>query len=133
MRPTRDEMLMQIAEVVSQRSTCSRAAVGVVVARQGRVLITGYNGAPAGMPHCFHYEGENEPCEVSVHAEANAVAWAARWGISLEGAELFTTVSSCLNCAKLLINAGITRVISKQQYREAAGLELLRSAGIALR
>lgn len=124
---------MQIAEVVSQRSTCSRASVGVVVARQGRVLITGYNGAPAKMPHCFHQEGDTDPCEVAVHAEANAIAWAARWGISLDGAELFTTMSPCLSCAKLLINAGIARVISQQRYREAAGLELLGNAGIALR
>lgn len=142
-------MLMEIALTVSKRSTCSRASVGVVIARDGRPLVTGYNGAPAGMDHCnhdcdcdpLHYPVEyhslacatNQPCTISVHAEANAVAFAARWGISLEGAEVFTTLVPCLSCAQILINSGINRVISHADYRDGRGLALLEKAGIALR
>lgn len=156
MRPTRDEMLMQMAEVVARRSTCSRAHVGVVIARQGRPLVTGYNGAPSGMPHCKHdcncqpaevmradaeepvnvrHEGmcaSRQPCFIAVHAEANAIAYAARWGITLEGAELFTTLVPCLPCAQVTINAGIERVVYSANYRDNRGVELLQNAGIDL-
>lgn len=161
MRPSRDQMLMEVAQVISARATCSRAQVGVVVHRQGRILVTGYNGAPAGIDHCDHtcdcgglgsraemgrpvvLKGDDEdlhytdcaseqPCLISVHAECNAIAWAARWGISLEGSELFTTMCPCLPCAQLIINAGITRVIASQAYRSPEGLALLKKVGIAL-
>ena len=155
MRPTRDEMLMDMAEIVARRSTCSRASVGVVIARDGRPLVTGYNGAPAGMPHCNHYcdchldnPAQHElivtkdahhaqcnsliPCANAVHAEANAIAYAARWGITLEGAELFTTLVPCLPCAQVVINAGIHRVVYLADYRDVRGLDLLRNAGIDL-
>lgn len=149
MRPTRDSMLMEMAKVVSSRATCSRQSVGVVVAREGRVLVTGYNGAPAGMKHCKHvcdcdpdYEGVriasgskahsitcevNRPCETSVHAECNAIAYAARYGVSLAGAELFTTFSPCLSCAQLIINAGIARVVYGGLHRDRRGLDLLQN------
>lgn len=151
MRPTRDELLVDHAKLVAQRSTCSRLQVGAVVHRDGRILVTGYNGAPAGMPHCDHscdcgypgeggllYEGRHlsscsslVPCTVSVHAECNAVAYAARLGIPVEGAELTTTHSPCLPCAQLIINAGITRVVYAWEYRLKEPIELLRSAGVA--
>ena len=151
---------MEVAKVISSRSTCSRAQVGVVVHRQGRILVTGYNGAPAGLPHCDHtctcpvggvgsweayrsgkafdetahgyWCASLQPCKISVHAECNAIAWAARWGISLEGSELHTTLCPCLSCAQLIINAGIIRVLSLQPYRSPEGLELLENVGIAL-
>ena len=146
-------MLIDIAEVVAQRSTCSRASVGVVIARDGRPLVTGYNGAPAGMPHCEHEcdcdpniirkWGEREgtpihwqqcasrqPCSIAVHAEANAIAYAARWGISLEGAELYSTLVPCLPCAQLVINSGVIRVHYRVEYRDGRGLTLLQNAGI---
>lgn len=148
MRISRDEMLRNIAGDVADRGTCSRAKVGVVLAREGRVLVTGYNGAPAGMTHCDHpcdcgfslglrsmHKDEcksRKPCTIAVHAEANAIAYAARYGISVEGAEMFTTLSPCLSCAQLLINAGIIRVVSMREYRDQSGLELLRKAGIVL-
>lgn len=131
------------------RSTCSRAHVGVVIALHGRVLSTGYNGAPAGMPHCDHAcncgaklsreEGPTEhygicrsvqPCTVSVHAEANAIAFAARHGAKTEGAEMFTTLTPCVPCAQLIINSGIVRVVAKEAYRKLDGWELLDTAGI---
>jgi dCMP deaminase len=107
----------------------------VVLARDGRILVQGYNGAPAGMPHCEHPDGEvsvsgSKGCEIAVHAEANAIAYAARLGIRLEGAEMYTTLSPCVACAMLIINAGITCVYAAQIYRDLAGVELLSSGGI---
>ena len=127
-RPSRDEVLMDHARLVSLRATCSRLHVGAVASREGRILVSGYNGAPAGMAHCSHTT--DEPCTVTVHAEANVVAYAARWGIRLEGAEIFTTHSPCLTCCKLLVNTGISRVVFAELFREADGLNLLSSAGI---
>lgn len=158
MRPSREETLLQHAQLVSERSTCSRNHVGVVIARDGRLLTSGYNGAPAGLPHCnhecdcdqplkmgpgvsaslsgteLHWETCNSipPCTTSVHAEANAIAYAARYGMGLEGAELFTTVSPCLSCAQLIIQAGITSVHYVREYRDHAGLNLLSQAGIVI-
>ena len=141
-RPSRESLLMQTAALWALRSTCSRAQVGVVIAREGRVLVQGYNGAPAGMPHCSHPPEEEgagiagssleikEGCIASVHAEANAIARAAREGIRLHDADLFTTVSPCLGCAKLIINAGIKVVYAAQIYRDPAGVDLLGAAGI---
>lgn len=160
MRPTRDQTLITIAEAMSWRSTCSRSHVGVVIAREGRILSTGYNGAPAGLPHCdhscdcgglgsranlghqendpvdplVHYTDCNseQPCRIAVHAEANAIAYAARYGMSVEGAELFTTLSPCVPCSMLIIQAGIKRVVYGKEYRLTEGLTLLISADIVV-
>lgn len=123
---------MDLAHIMAERATCSRLHVGAVIARDGRPLVSGYNGAPKGMPHCEHPSPDDEGtgCKVSVHAEANAVAFAARWGIHVEGATLFTTHSPCLYCAQLLINCGLARVVYGCEYRDPAGLNLLVSAGL---
>lgn len=147
-RPTRDQTLHQIAEAMSWRSTCSRNAVGVVIAREGRILSTGYNGAPAGMPHCEHLCdcGGNsldpslhrpscesmQPCKIAVHAEANAIAYAARFGVETQGADLFTTLSPCVACAQLIISAGIISVRYGREYRDRSGLTLLIQADIVV-
>lgn len=152
MRPTREQTCMAIARVTALRSTCSRAQVGAVFASEGRPLVAGYNGAPKGMPHCDHActctphqhmreDGQVEdrhdwecpyprPCKISVHAEANAISWAARHGICLDGSELYTTYTPCWPCAQLLVNVGIARVFAGQLYRDTAGRDLLVSAGI---
>jgi len=146
-RISRDELLMEIAKTVALRSTCSRAQVGCVVSKEGRVLTMGYNGAPAGMLHCIHVcncsaKGQamgqriphadgcpaGDPCLISVHAECNAIAWAARTGVALEGGEMFTTVSPCTPCAQLIINSGIVKVTYAKTYRDLAGVELLSKA-----
>lgn len=134
-RPSRDWVMMRIAEVIALRSTCSRAQVGVVVAREGRVLVTGYNGAPAGMPHCEHGVNDSQNgCMISVHAEANSIAFAARYGINLQGATLYTTLSPCLPCAQLILNAGIYEVVYGDSYRIQSGVNLLsRSSDIITR
>lgn len=149
-RPTRDESLMQVASIFATRSTCSRAHVGVVIARDGRILSTGYNGAPAGMDHCDHsneynvsldpitlkemYGSSGKPpdpgCKIAVHAEANAIAYAAQHGIKLQGADLYSTYMPCLPCAQLVVNAGIHRVLVRTLYRDRSGMRLLKAAKI---
>lgn len=132
-RPTRDRMLMEVANVISKRSTCSLASVGVVIAHEGRILSSGYNGAPAGMLHCSHGDmawNEQHTCDISVHAEANAIAYAARHGVSIEGAWLYSTHMPCMNCAKLIVNAGIQKVYWTHEYRNPMGLTLLEAAGL---
>lgn len=123
-------MLMRIAETISMRGTCTRAHVGAVLAIHNRIISTGYNGSPAGMAHCTHPYGEKEPCLTSVHAEANTVAFAAQQGNATDGATLYTTMTPCLPCAQLLVNAGVKRVVCGKQYRETAGVDLLVEAGI---
>lgn len=154
-RPTRDETLMTQAQIIAERSTCSRASVGVVIAQDARVVSQGYNGAPAGMPHCdhtcdctgrvglglgntlgklptIHSPGcaKTSACTAAVHAEANAIAFAAKHGVATGGAHLFTTLAPCLPCSQLIINAGIVRVVYFVAYRERAGISLLASANI---
>lgn len=147
-RPTREDILMRQAQVVSDRSTCSRARVGVVIAHEARVVSQGYNGAPAGMPHCGHTcdcgllpheddeHADNCPaaqaggCRTAVHAEANAIAFAAKHGVATMCAHLYTTMAPCLPCAQLIINAGIHRVVYGSAYRYDEGLTLLMNAGI---
>lgn len=153
-RIPRDHALMMTAALWSQRGTCSRAKVGAVFSRDGRILVQGYNGAPAGMPHCEHLcdcgssdragmiSGDEigvhlplcaklQPCRVSVHAEANGIAFAAKYGVKLEGAILHTTLTPCTNCAMLLINCGINSVIWGAPHRDMGGNKLLLQAGIS--
>lgn len=125
MRTTRNEMLMSMAWVVASRGTCNRLKVGAVIVRDGRVMASGYNGNVVGVDHCNHLW--NDPCEEAVHAEANAILFAARYGTSTEGGSLYTTHQPCLNCAKMIINAGITHVYYSKPYRDNAGLNLLSS------
>ena len=133
-RISRDEMLMGIALVVKQRSTCLRRQVGAVVALDGRIISTGYNGAPSHVPHCTPAKcNETTPCLDTIHAEANAIAFAARNGISTNGASLFTTATPCRECAKLIINAGIIEVVYDELYRDVSPIALLESVGIRVR
>jgi dCMP deaminase len=152
-RPGRTEMLMRQAEIVATRSTCTRAQVGAVIAHDGRVVSQGYNGAPAGMQHCNHtcvcngsgvparvvpIDGHLDtcalkaPCTVAVHAEANAIAFAARHGVATNDAALYTTLWPCLACAQLIINAGISRVYMLNEYRDDSGVALLRRSSVGV-
>lgn len=126
-------VLIDTAFLMARRSTCARANVGAIIAREGRILSSGYNGAPAGMPHCTHAWpfDKDEGCGVSVHAEANAIAFAARHGTALLGASMYTTLAPCRKCAELIINAGIAEVVFAQYFRTAEGLVLLEEAGVA--
>jgi dCMP deaminase len=133
MRPSRDEWLIRMAVITSARGTCLRASVGAIISRDGRIISTGYVGSPRGLPHCTDVgcdESTYSGCIRTVHAEANAIAFAARHGISTEGSELHCTHSPCGNCAKLIINAGIIRVVYDTEYRDITPLDILDSARI---
>jgi len=135
-RIDRTEMLMRVATIVSARGTCNRAQVGAVLARDGRIISTGYVGSPAGTPHCIDVGCELDPttggCIRTVHAEANAIAFAARYGISTENTDLYCTHSPCGSCAKLIINAGISQLVYEQEYRDLRPLVLLAQVGIEI-
>jgi dCMP deaminase len=123
-RPTLVEYFMAIAELASTRSTCLKRQVGSVIVRNNRILSTGYNGAPVGVPHCTEdtclrkntLSGEGLSECMASHSEANAIANAANEGIKLKNSILFCTHKPCLSCAKLIINAGINLVFYKYGY-----------------
>jgi dCMP deaminase len=133
MRITREEALSEIVKVVARRTTCPRKAVGAIIVREGRILSSGYNGSPSGLPHCGEVgciTGPDGGCLRAVHAEVNAIAFAARQGVRINRATMWTTVAPCLNCAKLIINSGIIEVQSLEEYRDPAGVELLLDARV---
>lgn len=151
-RPSRDSVLIQSAWLWSERSTCSRLHVGAVFAQDGRILATGYNGAPAGVDHCDHtcdcdsevlYFGSSplktrheencnslKPCQWAEHAERNAIAFAARYGVALAGSSLYVTHMPCLSCAMSIINAGVKEVHYVRPYRLDDGVKLMERVGI---
>lgn len=120
----------EVAEVLSRSSTCTRLKVGALLVRDRRIISTGYNGAPAGMTHCYHPADEDRPCVKAVHAEVNCIAFAAKHGVTTDGATLYSTHAPCFDCAKIIINAGIVDVHYKTEFRENAGIDLLKTAGI---
>jgi len=125
---------MQITFQVARRSTCPRAAVGAVLVRDKRLLTTGYNGAPAGLPHC----GEigclmvNGHCVRTLHAEQNAIIQGALHGVDVSGSTLYVTHQPCLNCAKMVINAGVKRVVYAGDYPDEIARGFLEGAGVIL-
>ena len=132
-RISRSKLFMEIAKLLSDRSTCSRAKVGSLLVKDNRIISTGYNGAPSGLPHCVDVGCEIGPlggCIRAVHSEANCVSHAAKNGIPTDGTTLYVTLSPCIDCAKLLINAGIKEVVYLNEYRNTAGIDLLKRVGI---
>jgi dCMP deaminase len=121
-------MFMAMAEDLAQLSTCPRKQVGALIVRGGRIISSGYNGAPPGMPHCDH--SRFEPCETATHAELNAVVFAARHGVATVNGTVIVTLSPCVTCARLIIAAGIRTVYYGEEYRDGSGRELLDAAGI---
>jgi dCMP deaminase len=123
------DYFMQIAEVVAGRATCDRRRVGAVIVRDRMILSTGYNGSIRGMPHCSEvgHMMENDHCVATIHAEANAILQAARNGVRIEGAEMYTTASPCWSCFKMIANAGITRIYYGAFYRDD---RIFRVAGL---
>lgn len=142
LRPTWDEYFLDIIELIKKRSTCLRRQVGAIIVKDKRILATGYNGAPTGCRHCLDIgclrdelgipSGERHELCRAVHAEQNAIAQAAQHGISVAGATLYVTHQPCVMCAKIVINAGIERIIYSGDYPDALSLELLNEAGIEL-
>jgi len=131
---------MEVAEVVARRSTCLRRNIGAVVVKDKRILSTGYNGAPTGLPHCAEVgclrerlgvpSGERYEICRGLHAEQNALLQAARHGISLEGSTIYSTTEPCGTCAKMLINAGIRRIVYMEPFPDGLSRELLAGAKV---
>ena len=128
------EYFMRIAEQVGTRSTCDRKHIGAVIVRDKTILSTGYNGSIRGAPHCDNagHDMENGHCVRTVHAEANAVAQAAKHGAAIDNSEIYITASPCLTCFKLIANAGIKAVYYKEFYRDERINKYARQADIKL-
>lgn len=151
-RISRDEMFMEICQTVAKRSTCLRSKVGALIVKEGRIISMGYNGPVSGAPECealpeieefptvgdflgFRESHKNTLCEGpgctrSIHAEANAIIFAAKTGVSVNGCTLYCSMSPCTNCAKLIVNSGIAEVKYKEEYRESWGLKFLEKHGV---
>lgn len=140
MRPSWDEYFMNIAKLVSERSTCLRRHVGAILVKDRRILATGYNGAPKGLAHCLQRgclretipSGQRHELCRGVHAEQNAIIQAAVAGVSIEGSTLYCTNQPCVLCAKMLINAGIAKIYFAGSYPDGLAKELLEEAKIEL-
>ena len=140
-RPSWDEYFMQMAELTAQRSTCLRRQVGAIIVKEKHIMATGYNGAPKGLPHCEELGGclrekleipsgeRHELCR-ALHAEQNAIIQAATLGQSIEGATIYITHQPCIICAKMIINAGISRIVIRRGYPDEMSRGMLREAGL---
>lgn len=135
-----EEYFMEMAELTARRSTCLRRQVGAVIVKDRHVIATGYNGAPKGVAHCDERGGclrqklnvpsgqRHELC-MALHAEQNAIIQAACLGQSVEGATIYVTHQPCVICAKMIINAGIDKIIVKEGYPDELAIEILQEAG----
>ncbi len=142
MRPSWDTYFMQIADLVKTRSTCLRRQVGAVIVKDKRIVSTGYNGAPARTAHCLDVgcmreklgipSGQRHELCRAIHAEQNAIIQAAHSGTTMEGATVYVTCQPCSLCAKMLINAGISRIVYDGEYPDELALEMLQEAGVVL-
>lgn len=141
-RPDWDSYFMEIASLVSKRSTCLRRQVGAVIVKDKNILSTGYNGAPTGITHCEVTgclreklnvpSGERHELCRGLHAEQNAIIQAAYHGTSIKDSTLYCTNLPCSICSKMLINAGIIKIIYKEGYMDDLGKEMIEESGIIL-
>lgn len=129
-----NEYFMKIAEQVASRSTCDRKHIGAVIVRDKTILSSGYNGSLRGAPHCDDagHDMENGHCVRTVHAEANAIAQAAKNGVRIDEAELYVTASPCLSCFKLVANSGIQTIYYREFYRDERISEYAKQADVRL-
>ena len=142
-RPSWDEYFLNLVELVGTRGTCDRGRSGCVIVKDKRILSTGYVGSPIGTKHCDeighemhtvqHEDGhESKHCIRTAHAEQNAIVNAARFGMALEGATLYCHMTPCYACAKMVINAGIKRVVCNKDYHAGGrSKEIFKEAGIS--
>ena len=140
-RPSWDEYFMDMALLTAKRSTCLRRQVGAVIVKDKHIIATGYNGAPRGVPHCDEKGGclrqqlnvpsgeRHELCR-ALHAEQNAIIQAASMGHAIEGGTIYITHQPCVVCAKMIINAGIQRIVVREGYPDELSLEILEEAGL---
>lgn len=142
-RPSWDDYFLDVARLVSRRSTCLRRSVGAVIVKDKRILATGYNGAPSGLKHCEEVgcirdklkipSGERHELCRGLHAEQNALLQAALYGISVKDASLYITNLPCIICTKMIINAGIKEIAIQSGYPDKMSREFLKAAKIKLR
>jgi dCMP deaminase len=141
-RPSWDDYFMSILDTVKERSTCLRRKVGAIIVKDKRIIATGYNGAPSGLKHCYEVgclreqlnipSGQNHELCRGIHAEQNAIIQAAMYGVSINEATIYITHNPCVQCAKMIINAGIKRVVFCGEYPDMLSKQLLEEAGIVL-
>jgi len=141
-RPSWNDYFMDITQRVATRSTCLRRQVGAVIVLDKRILATGYNGAPRGLPHCQETgclrdrlgipSGQRQEICRALHAEQNAFLQAALYGIPVAGATMYVTLQPCVTCAKMIVNAGIERVVCAQAYPDELARSFLADATIEL-
>jgi dCMP deaminase len=143
-RPDWDEYFMNIAKIVGTRATCDRGRSGCVIVRNKQILVTGYVGSASGLPHCDeighqmktmrHEDGkETQHCVRTAHAEQNAIVQAAKVGTALDGSTLYCKMTPCRVCAKIIINAGIKKVICEKRYHAGEESEqMFQKTGIKL-
>jgi len=129
-----DEYFMNIGRVVASRATCDRKFVGAVIVRDKTILSTGYNGSIRSLPHCDEvgHMMENDHCVATIHAEANAIIQAAKNGVCIDGATIYTTASPCWPCFKLIANAGIKRICFGEFYKDQRIFEFAKKLKIEL-
>ena len=142
-RPSWGTYFMNITNLVAERSTCTRRAVGAVLVKNKRILSTGYNGAPTGLKHCLEVGCLREQLGIEsgkmhelcrgIHAEQNAIIQAAYHGVSVNGAVIYCTNQPCSICARMIINAGIQKIYYQSGYADPLAKELLGEAGIKLK
>lgn len=142
-RPSWDDYFMEIAHVVAKRSTCLSRQVGCVLVSDRRILCTGYNGPPKGMDHCEDLGGclraqlgiprgqRQEVCR-ALHAEQNAIIQAAVHGVALSDVTSYTLTQPCVTCAKMLINAGVRRIVYRDAYPDELAQQILTEASVEL-
>jgi dCMP deaminase len=141
-RPDWTDYFMDITRLVARRSTCIRRQVGAIVVKDKRILATGYNGVPTGLPHCEDVgcireqnkipSGQRHELCRGLHAEQNTIIQAAFHGISISGATLFCTTLPCSICLKMLINAGIREIVYEQGYPDDLAQSLLEQSDLSL-
>jgi len=139
-RPSWDDYFMDMAELARKRTTCLRRGVGAVIVKDNRVIATGYNGTPKGITHCSETGCLREQLKVpsgqrhelcrGLHAEQNAIIQAACTGASIEGATLYCTTQPCSICSKMIINAGIKRIVIKESYPDELAESMIKESGI---
>ena len=141
-RPDWDNYFLDIIEVVSRRSTCRRRSVGAGLVRDRRILATGYNGAPSKLKHCLDIgclreklnvpSGERHELCRGLHAEQNVIIQAALHGVITKGSTLYCTNHPCVICAKMIINAGIVRIVIRDDYSDPLAAQMLKEAEISV-
>lgn len=142
MRPNWDEYFMNIAKLVSERSTCIRRKVGAVLVKDRRILATGYNGAPTGITHCLEIgclrdklnvpSGQRHELCRGLHAEQNAIIQAAYHGVAIKDADIYCTNLPCIICTKMLINSGVKKIYYTEGYPDELSEGMLKEANIQL-